>query len=42
MIRPVTRTLAILAVVTLAACNTVHGLGTDLGNAGDAIASASR
>lgn len=40
MIKTLTRALATLALITLAACNTVEGLGQDLGKAGNAIADA--
>jgi predicted small secreted protein len=33
---------AVIALGTLVACNTINGIGRDLGNAGDAIADASR
>ena len=39
MTKTLTRTIAILALIALSACATVHGIGTDIGNAGDAIAS---
>ncbi len=42
MTRTLTRSFAILALCALAACNTINGLGRDLGNAGDAIADVSR
>ncbi len=35
-----TLTLATLALIILAACNTVEGIGQDLGKAGNAIADA--
>jgi predicted small secreted protein len=40
MTKTLTRTFAILALIALSACATVQGIGTDLGNAGDAIADA--
>lgn len=40
MTKTLTRALATLALITLASCATVHGIGTDLGKAGDAIADA--
>lgn len=40
MTKTLTRALVILALTTLAACNTVEGIGQDLGKAGNAIADA--
>ncbi len=40
MTRTLTRALVIFALTTLAACNTVEGIGQDLGKAGNAIADA--
>ena len=40
MIKTLTRALVILALTTLAACNTVEGIGQDLGKAGNAISGA--
>ncbi len=37
MTKTLTRALVILALTTLAACNTVEGIGQDLGKAGSAI-----
>ena len=42
MTKVMTRTISIIALSLLAGCATVHGIGTDIGKAGDAIASASR
>ncbi len=40
MTKSLTSALVALALITLAACNTVEGIGQDLGKAGDAIADA--
>ena len=37
MSRTLIRTLAALALITLASCATLKGMGTDIGNIGDAI-----
>lgn len=40
MTKTLTRALVILALTTLSACNTVEGIGQDLGKAGNSIADA--
>lgn len=40
MTKTLTRAFAIIALTALAACNTVEGIGQDLGKAGNAIADA--
>lgn len=40
MTKTLTRALVILALTTLAACNTVEGIGQDLGKAGNTISDA--
>ena len=40
MTRTLTRALIVIALTALAACNTVEGIGQDLGKAGNAIADA--
>lgn len=40
MTKTLTRAIFVIALTTLAACNTVEGLGQDLGKAGNAISDA--
>lgn len=40
MTRTLTRALVVIALTALYACNTVEGIGQDLGKAGNAIADA--
>ncbi len=37
MTKPLIRTLAVIALIALTGCATLKGLGTDIGNLGDAI-----